>query len=171
MFLMTKKRWFYSLIQWIFLGILWFLLTQWQQKEMLASDHATKAPSFSLRSIKGKQVNFFSKKQNKKILLYFFAPWCAICHASIDNIEEIKRSFKDEIIIYAIALDWKNEQAIHHFLKSHTLSMPILLGTSSVKTNYKISGYPSYYIIGKDGMILSKDKGYTTEIGMRLRLL
>ncbi|MDH5433234.1 MAG: TlpA family protein disulfide reductase, partial [Gammaproteobacteria bacterium] len=104
-------------------------------------------------------------------LIYFFAPWCQVCHASIDNLEDIYQSEKDNINIYLVALDWKNLEEILDFLSQHQLSMPVLLGTNQTRSEYKIKGYPSYYLIDSDGKIVSKNFGYSTELGLRVRVL
>ncbi len=150
--------------------VIFYGITQWQQRDMLKTGDQHLAPSFALIDMDGNLVEFDPKKQNKKTLIYFFAPWCPICHASIDNIESIKASLKDQVNYYIIALDWKNKQEVEKFLAEHELTIPVLLGTQSTSDDFKIRGFPSYYVIAKDGQLASKDMGYTTELGMRLRL-
>jgi peroxiredoxin len=166
----TKKK----LISWlnqglIFIGI-FFLITWWQQKDMLmtSSDHV--APSFSLVSMKDEVFQFEPLQQTQKTLIYFFAPWCSVCHASIDNIEAIKKSSQKKINFIIIALDWKSKQEVELFIAKHELTVPVLLGTREVSQQFKIAGFPSYYVVDRAGKLQSKDMGYTTELGMRLRL-
>jgi len=166
----TKKK----LISWfgqslIFIGI-FLAITWWQQKDMLATSSDAIAPSFSLVNMQNDVMQFQPASQTQKTLIYFFAPWCSICHASIDNIEAIKQSADGKINFYAVALDWKSKDEVKAFLKDHNLSMPILLGTQQTQEAFKIRGFPSYYVIDRNGHLQSKDMGYTTELGMRIRL-
>ncbi len=90
----TKKK----LIVWlnqilIFIGI-FILITWWQQKDMLSTGNENLSPSFKLVSMENEVISFDPTKSGNKTLIYFFAPWCSICHASIDNIEAIKESHK-----------------------------------------------------------------------------
>ena len=149
----------------IFVAITW-----WQQKDMLPTNYATPSPEFSLLDMKNTVHNFLPSQQKNKTLLYFFAPWCGVCHASIDNIETIKRSADGETNFYLVALDWNSKQEIEIFLSSHDLTIPVVLGTHETQEKFQIRGFPSYYVIDRHGTIQSKDMGYTTELGMRVRL-
>jgi len=153
----------------LFIAI-FYAVTQWQQMDMLETGNQNPAPSFSLVNMQGDLVKFDPKMQTKKTLIYFFAPWCAVCHASIGNIESIKKSVKDQINFLIIALDWKNKQQVEVFLAQHELTIPVLLGTQSTLNKFQIKGFPSYYVINDSGHLISRDLGYTTELGMRLRL-
>jgi len=153
----------------IFLGI-FIAITWWQQKDMLPTSSSLRAPNFSLVDMTDNVVHFNPSEQTQKTLVYFFAPWCSVCHISIDNIESIKQSSDGKINFYAVALDWKSKQEVETFLAEHDLTMPILLGTNETLNDFKIGGFPSYYVIDSNGILQSKDMGYTTEIGMRVRL-
>lgn len=166
----TKK----NIVTWtsqilLFIGI-FVAFSWWQQKDMLPTNSQELAPAFSLVSMDGEVIHFDPNKQTKSTLIYFFAPWCSVCHISIDNIESIRRSSPDKSNFVVIALDWKNKQEVASFLAQHSLNMPVLLGTKKTQQDYKIKGFPSYYVINVDGTLQSKDFGYTTELGMRVRL-
>jgi thiol-disulfide isomerase/thioredoxin len=166
----TKKK----LIVWlnqilIFIGI-FILITWWQQKDMLSTGTENLSPSFTLVSMDDQVISFEPATLEKKTLIYFFAPWCSVCHASIDNIEAIKESSGEHVNFYIIALDWKSKQEISDFLSQHHLTIPVLLGSRSTSDAFQIRGFPSYYIIDKNGKIKHKNMGYTTELGMRVRL-
>lgn len=166
----TKKR----IISWtnqglIFIGI-FLAITWWQQKDMLQTSSKQISPGFSLVEVNGQTIHFIPTEQQQKTLIYFFAPWCGVCHVSIDNIESIKQSSDGKINFYIIALDWKTKQEVEAFLAKHQLTIPVLLGTQTTMELFKINGFPSYYVIDQNGILQSKDMGYTTELGMRIRL-
>ena len=149
---------------------LFFAITWWQQKDMLQTNSKALSPEFSLVDMQKNVQKFIPDQQKQKTLIYFFAPWCGVCHASIDNIEAIKRSAEGEINFYLVALDWKTKQEVELFLSSHKLTIPVVLGTRETQETFQIRGFPSYYVIDSKGSIQSKDMGYTTELGMRIRL-
>lgn len=169
-----KKETKQKIVSWInqtliFIAI-FFAITWWQQKDMLPTDSVTLSPKFSLVDMQNTVQSFLPSQQVNKTLIYFFAPWCGVCHASIDNIEAIKRSAEGEINFYLVALDWKTKQEVESFLSRHELTIPIVLGTRETQEDFQIRGFPSYYVIDSRGIIQSKDMGYTTELGMRVRL-
>lgn len=104
----------------------------------------------------------------KVTILYFFAPWCKICHISIDNLEDFYLE-NENVEVIAVALDYENKSEITEFSKDHQLTFPIALGNAAVKKTFKISGYPSYYILDGDNNIISKSMGYTSKWGLYLR--
>lgn len=159
--------WFYQTI--IFIAI-FVAITVWQQRNMLDVSSEEMAPNLSLATVKNETFKFNPAAQEKPTLIYFFAPWCSICHASIDNIESIKKGANDKYNFVTVALDWQSKEEVLQFLAKHNLTMPVLLGTQETQEQFKIGGFPSYYVIDKNGRFQSKDMGYTTEIGMRIRL-
>jgi peroxiredoxin len=172
--MLMKKQTKKNSLSWVsqillFVGI-FVVISWWQKKDMLPTSSQELAPAFNLVTMNGKVFNFNPKQQTKNTLLYFFAPWCRVCHVSIDNIESIRKSSPDKNNFIVIALNWKNKQEVEAFLAKHSLNMPVLLGTMQTQQDYQIKGFPSYYVIDKNGILQSKDFGYTTELGMRVRL-
>ncbi|MCF6193759.1 MAG: TlpA family protein disulfide reductase [Kangiellaceae bacterium] len=166
----TKRKIVSWINQTLIFVALFFAITWWQQKDMLQTNSDTLSPTFALVDMENIVRNFVPDQQEQKTLIYFFAPWCGVCHASIDNIEAIKRSAEGEINFYIIALDWKSKQEVEVFLSSHDITIPVVLGTRETQAKFQIGGFPSYYVIDSKGKIQSKDMGYTTELGMRIRL-
>ena len=76
----------------LFIGI-----QMWQQRDMLASDGSLAAPHFTLPSLNGDPVTY-EASSNKPTLFYFFAPWCSICHLSIENLGTLKEQIEDNEI-------------------------------------------------------------------------
>lgn len=108
--------------------------------------------------------------QGKITVIYFFAPWCNVCHLSIDNLQNIYLK-NQNIDVIAVALDYDNIDEIKEFNKSHQLTFPIALGNSTIKNDFKIAGYPSYYVLDENNKLLSKSMGYSTELGFYLRTM
>ncbi|MCW8878909.1 MAG: TlpA family protein disulfide reductase [Kangiellaceae bacterium] len=168
-----------KVISWLFQLVLFVVIFKvaswWQQKDMLPSDESSLAPSFTLPSITGDVINFSTNRtsqQAKQTLLYFFAPWCTVCHYSVGSLQSIKdKSSEEELSIFMIALDWKSKHEVEDFLSKHELDIPVLLGTNKTLKDYKIKGFPSYYLISDSGEIVAKDMGFTTQLGIKSRIL
>lgn len=107
---------------------------------------------------------------DKTTVLYFFAPWCQICHISISNLQTLYEH-NQQIDVIAIALDFTSEKDVIDFTNKHQLTFPIALGNETIKQAFDISGYPSYYVINKDNVIVSKSMGYSSTVGLYLRTL
>lgn len=108
--------------------------------------------------------------QGKTTIIYFFAPWCQICHLSIGNLQALYEK-NENIDVIAVALDYTSVDEVMDFTKHHQLTFPIALGNEEIKHSFLISGFPSYYVLNKENAILSKSMGYSSELGLYLRSL
>ena len=57
------------------------------------------------------------------------------------------------------------------FTNNHQLTFPVALGNEQVKADFKVLGYPSYYVLDGQNTVIARSLGYTTEIGLYLRSL
>jgi peroxiredoxin len=110
------------------------------------------------------------RSQGKTTILYFFAPWCQVCHASIGNLQALFQK-NENIDVVAIALDFTTKNEVMKFTSRHQLTFPIALGSEAIKQAFAITGYPSYYILSEQNMVKGKSMGYSSESGLYLRSL
>lgn len=149
--------------------VLILLLFSWfQNRGTLAAD-GKQAPDFTLASVAGNTVQL-SQLKGKKVLIYFFAPWCSICHMSGGNLNALRiaRS-NDELEILVIGLSYEFQAEIQDFANELELTMPVLYGNNQQMQDYKIKGFPTYFVIDEEGKVIHRSVGYSTELGMRLR--
>ena len=143
-------------------------VTAFQSRNLL-SDRAP-APAFKLYDMKGR-AHDLSQYQGKKTMLLFWAPWCTVCHAESHNVKAIKAAYKDEINVVSVALAYEGDRTkVEGFIKKHDVDYTVLLGHTQTQRDYKISAFPTLYILDEQGRIEDSLVGYTTELGMRLRL-
>jgi peroxiredoxin len=137
----------------------------WQARDLLPEREA--APQFRLYAMDG-QTYSLSQAKGKPLLLYFFAPWCTVCHLSIGNLEDLRQSrAADELNIWIVALSWESPQQVQEFVNEHELTLPVLYGDAQMARDYRIGAFPTYYLLDAEGQVASRVVGYTTEFGMR----
>ena len=164
-----KNRWFswrdLMIIIAIMIGIHF-----WQVKDSLPTDGANTAPSFVLPSLSGQIIDSNNKAAVPSIY-YFFAPWCNICHLSIENINTLKQDINNKNVnVYIIALDWKTVDEVKQFVSEHDLPVDVLLGTVQQLKDFNIKGFPTYYISNSNDQLEFVSVGYSTSLGMKSRL-
>ena len=108
--------------------------------------------------------------QGKKTIIYFFAPWCQVCHVSIGNLQALYEK-NNHLDVIAVVMDYSNINEVMDFTKQHQLTFPIALGNEEIKHAFSISAYPSYYVISEENSIIGKSLGYSSELGLYLRSL
>lgn len=158
-------------MQTVFFVIIFTALTWARESSMLEKETDIKSllkEDSSLVTLSGDRVNLAQK--DKDAIVYFFAPWCNVCNFSIENLEDFSKKNPDYHVV-AVALDYMSEDEVKEFTSRHQLTMPIALGTETIKNAFKVSGYPSYYVLNKKNEVISKSLGFSSEIGMIIRTL
>lgn len=138
-----------------------------RETSMLSTDTQVSERQFVLDSTAGEQISLAS---NQKTILYFFAPWCSVCHVSIANLQQTFQK-NPNIHVIAVGLDFMEKDEIDNFVARHELTFPVVYGNEAVKHAFQITGYPSYYVLNEENTIVNKSMGYSTEIGLYLRSL
>lgn len=144
------------------------LLSWFKQSSMLATKQSTVAHQFVLPTSDGATISL--QANQRKTVVYFFAPWCSICDISIDNLQSLYEK-NPNIDVIAVALDYVDQKQVLNFSSEHQLTFPVVYGNEQIKTAYKIQAYPSYYVLNEESTIISKSMGYSTELGLYLRSL
>lgn len=155
-------------IQVVFFTIIFNVISWFRESSMLPTDTHLSTESPILTTLMDDEIQLVSN--NKKTIIYFFAPWCQICHLSIENLEEFYLENQNYNVI-AVALDYTNVDAVSAFSNQHQLTFPIALGNEKIKQQFNVSGYPSYYVIDKNNIIVQKSLGYSSKVGMYIRTL
>jgi peroxiredoxin len=164
----VKHKWATLLLEVVIIVVVLYGFSLYQNRGTLAADGAM-APDFTLQSIDGKTVQL-SELKGKKVLVYFFAPWCSICHLSGDNLNDLRQARTDEELeILVVGLSWEQTQEIQQFADDLELTMPVLIGNEQQMIEYQIKGFPTYFVIDEEGNVTHRSVGYSTELGMRLR--
>ncbi len=139
-----------------------------RETSMLPTGKAMSSQTIPLKTLDNKTIELVNI--NKTTVVYFFAPWCQICHVSISNLQALYEK-NEHINVVAVALDYIDRDEVFEFSSQHQLTFPIALGTEQIKAKFKVKGYPSYYVINQENTVIAKSMGYSSEIGLLLRTL
>lgn len=149
--------------------VLLVVISIWQTRHMLGNGDI--APELRGVVLGGERSFDLSEERGKTVLLYFFAPWCGVCKMSAGNLKYIRNTFGSDTSVIAVALDYERESDVENFINNNELgSIPTVFGSEAIRDAYKITAYPSYYIISKNGHVASANVGYSTLPGMFTRI-
>ena len=65
-------------------------------------------------------------------------------------------------LVVIIVIRFNGMEFVHidsEFVSRHNLSFPIALGNEAIKHAFKVSAYPSYYILDGDNRVKSRSMG------------
>lgn len=103
----------------------------------------------------------------KPILLHFWATWCPTCKAEAGNIETISKYFD----VITIATKSGDNDDIQNYLESRNLTFKVVNDDDgSLAEKFNISIFPTTIIYDKNREIFYSDVGYTTTLGLWLRM-
>ncbi len=144
------------------LVLIYFSIRAWQSMD----DIQGRAPNINASMLKG-EVFDLSEHQSKPVLIHFWATWCPVCQFENSNIANL---VKDYQVITLVS--WSGDEAqIREYLKKENLNLPVIVDNEGEWAKiYAVQAVPSSFFIDAKGMIQFIEKGYTSEIGLRLRL-
>lgn len=166
---LKKHRWVSLILEVALIIAVMLAISWWQNRGELPGENRM-APDFTLQSLDGGSHRL-SDYRGKKVVLYFFAPWCSICHLSAPNLKALKASRSpDELQILLVGLSYNNINELRQFAQDLGLAgIPVLVGNEQLMQEYRIRAFPTYFVVNENGRITSRSIGYSTELGLRLR--
>ncbi|HBE91825.1 MAG TPA: protein disulfide oxidoreductase [Gammaproteobacteria bacterium] len=124
------------------------------------------APSFAAPLLDGGQFSL-SDTRGEPLLIHFWATWCKICalnDGAIDGLAE-------DMQVITVAMESGGAKDIRKEMDERGLKFPVIVdGLGKLANKYHVKGVPTNYIIDADGNIRYVEVGYTTGIGLRIRM-
>lgn len=140
-------------------------VTAYQTRNLLETNRED-APPLSGITLGGERYDL-SDHAGKPVLVYFFAPWCVFCGASADNLDRLRRLRSEESLeIVNVALDWETGEEVAGYVEKHDLDVTVVLGVSTIASDWRVQGFPTYYVLNSNHRIVRRDFGYSTQFGL-----
>lgn len=119
-----------------------------------------KAPNFTLTTFEGEEISIEDLK-GKVVLVNFWASWCTPCEQEAADLENAWLQYKPRGDVVFLGVDYVDtETEAMGYLNKFNISYPNGpdLGTR-ISQAFRIQGVPETFIIGKDGKLVSFQKG------------
>ena len=114
-----------------------------------------------LKDVNGKLCHLLDvvPKNNKYVLVDFWASWCGICIAAMPEIKKLVEEYKNKFEVIAVSIDTK-EDAWRRAMEKHPEPWPQYLtsknGYQDLFEKYQVgNGVPYYIILTPDGKVLN----------------
>ena len=117
--------------------------------------------SFTLKNTKNETINFEKFRQNKVVLLNFWATWCKPCTDELPLLEKLHQHYKtDDFTVLAINIDDDVESA-RKMIENLKLTLPIAFDREQrVVEQFHITIMPTTYLIDRKGKIRYLHHGF-----------
>ena len=125
------------------------------------------APDLVLEKVDGSGTLSLADQKGTVVLVDLWATWCAPCLAELPHLQKLADSYDpNEFLMLGIVLESGEREDIQEFIQEQGITYPNLLGEDGTKESFgPFLGYPTKYLIGKDGYIV---KRYFGAVGDRL---
>lgn len=124
---------------------------------------------FTLQSPSGERLAL--PVAGKRMVLRFWATWCAFCKDEMAAIEPVWRAHQgDGLLVVAVNAGQKAEE-ITKFVADLGISYPVLLDPGAkVSRAYGVTGLPMTFFIDSQGVVRGRILGETDEVTFRRKV-
>jgi thiol-disulfide isomerase/thioredoxin len=116
-------------------------------------------PDFKLNDLNGRAFRS-SQLQGSIVLLDLWATWCEPCIADIPMLNRVHEKFGSrglKVVSIAVESGWAKDIKPH--VAKLGIKYPVLVGTEKIVEQYEMIGFPTTYLIGRDGKLVKKYLG------------
>ena len=161
-----RPRWQRWLIDAVLIALVFAAVQLWQTRHVPAGP----APAFAGPLAAGGQGSLAAWRAahpGGPVAVYFWADWCPICQTTAGNVSKISADWP----VTSIATQSGTPAKIAKFMQEKGYRWPTLPDPQGkILSQYGLPGTPAFVIINPAGDIRFVSVGFTSEIGLRLRL-
>jgi peroxiredoxin len=114
-----------------------------------------KAPTFTLRNLNGGMVGLNAEiKTHKVTLVNFWGVWCHFCREEVPSLAAFYKEFGPKGV-QILAVDFGDtKEKVKSYAAEQGINYPVLMDVKgTVNAMYGITGYPTTYILDRQGIV------------------
>src|SRR5699024_3413529 len=125
-----------------------------EESDEVGTELGQMAPDFELETLEEDTVVRLSDLQGERVIVNFWATWCAPCREEIPDFQKLYDSEDVEILAVNMTESEKSEVDVIEFVDEFAMTFPVLLDVDSeVSETYQVQAYPTTYMIDSNGHI------------------
>ena len=158
-----KSRWTKLALEVLVFALIVAGIRSWQQRDMPEGS----APLLQGMTLEGHPYALPAHPA-KPVLVHFWATWCPICRTDQGTIDAIAHDYPDTV---TVAMQSGSRDAVMRHVKDANLGFRVVNDPEGrISHAWGVNAVPASFIVAPDGRIRFIEVGYTTEIGLRIRL-
>ena len=113
-------------------------------------------PAISLMDFDGKAINADKYKGNI-VVLDFWATWCGPCIVEIPGYNKLQAKYADKgVKIIGVTMASGEVKEVKPFVERYRMKYTILMGDDSQTFDLNIIGFPTTYLVTREGKVFAK---------------
>lgn len=133
-----------------------------EPKPLLPKD--TTAPGWRMETLSGDTLSLEGFK-GKLVLIDFFFKSCYGCMLAMPHLQTLYTKYKDKGLV-VVGIDPKDGKMdnIPGLLSDRGVTFPVMLSNKEIVSDYRINGYPTTYLIDRNGKVIESFFGFSDAI-------
>lgn len=157
-----RRRWWRYAGEALLLVLLIIGVHSWQIRDLPVGP----APPLEGVLLQGEAVTL-ADLRGQPVLVHFWATWCPVCKLEQASITALARDYR----VITIAMQSGSREEVLDHLRRNSLVFPVINDPDAAQARrWQVRVVPTSFIIDRAGGIRFAEVGYTTELGLRLRL-
>ena len=161
-----RPRWQRWLIDAVLIALVFAAVQLWQTRHVPVGP----APAFAGPLAAGGQGSLAAWRAahpGGPVAVYFWADWCPICKAQQGSVSSLAEDWP----VLTVAMQSGDAADVAKVLAERGLAWPTVVDEDgAITARYGLAGVPALAVVGADGQLRAVAVGYTTALGMHLRL-
>lgn len=160
---LLKRNWFQNLLTVLLVLAIYLAIRPFLQGDVIEG----KVPDLNTSSITGQPI-VMENYRGEPLLIQFWATWCPICELSKGGIEEVAEDYA----VINIATQSDDDAALRAYADANHMNADIIVNDEDgqLMKLFGAHAVPASFLVDKEGNIAFIEVGYTTAIGLKLRL-
>jgi thiol-disulfide isomerase/thioredoxin len=161
-----ERRWVRWMLDGVFIVAVITAVSAWQTRNHIR-DEPLPVRALPRLDWNGEQT---LSSEGKPTLIAFWAPWCRVCGAEVQNLNWVQRVAGEKARVVSVVLDYEDLTSVRGFIAQHGLELPVFLGDGQASRAFRVQVFPTVYFVDGQGRVKRSVSGYTTTLGLLWRL-
>lgn len=129
------------------------------------------APNWELKDLSTDKPVHFNDLKGKVVVLDWWGSWCPPCRQELPHFQKLYESYKDKGVVF-VGMNWEQpDKSIEErlglakkFMAQKGYNFPVVADPElSAGNNYKVDGFPTVFVIDRQGKIRYRMIGYSPD--------